>query len=142
MNRELIYSKVFALVSAIPGFVVKSRRLKHWADVEPCDQPALFMIQKKEIAVSPIKMSTKWTLHAEIYLYANTGGDEKAVVSSILNPLTDAVHALFTPNQAGCEQTLDNLVEKCRIEGAIETDEGVLGYQGVVIIPITIYLAS
>jgi len=142
MNRETIYSAVFALVSSVPGLVLKSRTLKHWSDVSYVDQPCLFQTQTKENAIQNIKMPTRWTLHIDLYLYAHTRGDTTISPSSILNPLVDAINVLFTPHPAAGEQTLDGLVEKCRIEGTIETDEGLLGEQGVVIIPIVVYLGS
>lgn len=142
MNRESIYAAFFALISAVPGVVIKSRRLKHWTDVAPIDQPALFMTQKRENAVQNTNMPTKWTLHAEVIVYANVGADYNATPSQILNPIIDAICAAITPDEAVGEQTLGGLVHRCRIDGAIETDEGALGEQGVVIIPVVIYLAS
>ena len=49
MNRELIYSKFFDLVKGVADFKTASRRLKHWSDVAPAQQPALFVSQRTEI---------------------------------------------------------------------------------------------
>lgn len=142
MIREDIYSAVFSLVSSIPGFVLKSRKVKHWSEVEPVDQPSLFMLQRKENASTTTNMPTKWTLKIEIIMYAHTNGDPLIIPSSVLNPLIDQIVSKFEPNDALGEQTLGGLVTRCRVDGDIETDEGALGDQGVVIIPITIYLSN
>lgn len=139
--RETIYSALFALLSALasggsPAFKATSRRLVHWADVAQADQPALFQVQITEVAVSNNNIPTIWELRAEIYLYATTDGTQKDNPSSILNPLIDLVVEALRP--LGFEQTLDGLVTRCRIDGAIETDEGVLGTQAVCIIPVVL----
>lgn len=135
MTREPIYAALFALLSASAGFNTKSRRLKMWPDVNKADQPAIFQIQKNEQAVTVTNMPTRWTLKVDIYLYANTS-DVSQSPSQILNPLLDAITAALKSN--GENQTLGGLVTYCRISGAIETDEGVLGDQSVAIIPIEI----
>lgn len=45
MNREAVYSALWAKLDALDGFVTKSRKLVHWNDVKRYDQPALFMAQ-------------------------------------------------------------------------------------------------
>ena len=40
MNRETIHAALFARLSAVPGFVTASRRLKHWSDTPGGEQPA------------------------------------------------------------------------------------------------------
>jgi len=142
INREAIYSALFSLVSGLPGFVTKARRFKHWADVDPSMQPALFMVQKTETFEQNTKMPSKITMRCELYMYHNVGGDENAVAATVLNPLLDQITNILMPNPAVGEQTLGGLVERCRVEGVIETDEGLLGAQGLVIVPVTIYLAA
>jgi len=44
--REAIYAALFALAHGSAGFVTSSRRLRHWTDVAPAEQPALFMSEK------------------------------------------------------------------------------------------------
>jgi len=48
--REPIYAALFDLAAGAAGFVTAERRLRHWSDVAPAEQPALFMTQKSEIA--------------------------------------------------------------------------------------------
>ncbi len=134
--REQIYAALFAKVAAAANFTTISRRLKHWADVPAGDQPALFMAQRKEIAQTVPGLQTVFVMHVDLYLYANTGGDSTTSPSTILNPLLDSVLASIAFDVVTNKQTLGGLVQYCVVDGEIATDEGVLGNQGVAIIPI------
>ena len=125
MNREAIYSALWAKLDALDGFVTKSRKLLHWNDVKRYDQPALFMAQGDMQAVTLTGQETKWILRVDVYLYVQTSGEPPA---PIMNPLIDAVWD-------GAD------IEYCRVEGTVETDEGTLGEQAVCIIPIMICAA-
>ncbi len=138
MNRETVYEALFAKVSGAAQFVTTSRRLKHWDDVSPAEQPALFQIQKSELQQPRKGLPAKVTLHAEFYVYANSGNDPNAVPSKLLNSLMDAIEAALAPAVVDGFQTLGGTVSHCWIEGEIVTDEGVLGAQAVAIIPISI----
>jgi hypothetical protein len=142
VSREPIYQALVTLLSALPGFKTVSRRLLAWGQVSLPDQPALFIIQKRENAVVKTGYPTIWHLELDLVIYCNTGGDEKAVPSSVFNPLVDAVVTALIGTNLNQDQTLGGLVTRCRIEGAIETDEGVLGSEAVVIIPITILVPN
>jgi len=137
LNRETIYAALFAKVSGIAGVKSSSRRLKHYQDVSPADQPALFQRQVNEDFIRARGLPIKLNMKAELYLYVNTAGDSAVAPSTILNPLVDAIDAALAPSP-GPEntQTLGGLVSHCWIGGAIEIFEGVLGDQAVVIIPI------
>jgi len=136
MNREQIYSALFSRISEIDGFTTISRRLKHWDDVAPSEQPALFQTQKSESVSTVPGMNPVWEFNLELYIYARSSGDPFNSPAIILNPLVDAIVAALAPNPISNKQTLGGLVQHCWIEGAIETDEGVLGDQAVAIIPI------
>ena len=141
MNREAIVVALFGLLAAVPGFAVCERRLRHWNDVPDAEQPYLCLAQGGQSVAQgdPAKgVPPKWTLEADIYLYARTTGG--LVPASVLNPLVDAVEDALQPQYPALEkcQTLGGLVQHCWIEGNIETDEGTLGDQAVAIIPIKI----
>lgn len=137
MTREPIYAALFAKLSAIPGLVTTSRRLLHWSDVQAAAQPALFQAQKKELQQPKKGLPAKVTLQCDIYLYVNTGNDLTVTPATTLNPLMDAIEAALAPDAMGV-QTLGGTVSHCWIEGEIITDEGVLGPQGVMVIPVFI----
>lgn len=136
MNREPIYSALFAKVSIAPGMQTVSRRLRHWADVPPTDQPALFQIQKSETTTQLKGVPVKWTAKVDLYLYVNMS-DPNNTPSTLLNYYLDAIESALAPDISGF-QTLGGLVSHCWIGGSVETDEGVLGDQAVAIIPIEI----
>lgn len=137
MNREAIYAALFARLSAIPGLVTTSRKLRHWTDVPPPEQPALFQAQGNQTAQPQTGLPPKWLLSADVYIYVRTTGADAP--GPVINPILDAVtDALAPDNPVRNTCTLGGLVEWARIEGAIETDEGTLGDQAVAIIPINI----
>jgi hypothetical protein len=142
ISREGIFSALFGLVSAAqisgaPAFKTSSRKLKHWSDVSPAEQPALFQTQGHQAAVSPYRQPTKWTLRGSLYVYAHQNSLD-VLPAIALNQLVDAIELALWQGPAIEEQTLGGLVSHCRIVGEVETDEGVLGDQAVAIIPIEI----
>lgn len=49
IDREAIYEALFQAVTGCPGLVTVGRRLRHWSDVTPAEQPALFLVQRREL---------------------------------------------------------------------------------------------
>lgn len=139
MNREAIYSALFSQVVSSSVWRTASRRLLHWNDVPAKQQPALFMAQRGESVQTERGKPPIWRLNVDLYVYCRTDGG--LAPGPILNPLVDAIEAALAPNQIENAQTLGGLVTWCRIEGAIETDEGTLGDQTVAIIPISILVS-
>jgi len=138
--RESIYAALFDLAADAAGFVTAERRLRHWSDVAPAEQPSLFMAQKSEIAaVKTLGAPTVWTLLVELYLYAHSS-DPYLSPATVLNPLVDAVEAALAPAATTGLQDLGlpSMVQHATIAGKIETEEGVLGDQAIAIIPIEI----
>lgn len=143
MNREAIYAGLFAQLSAIEGFNTKSRLLRHWTDVIPEMQPALFQAQLKEVAITVDGLPTKWELHMQIYVYVRTDGETPP--SQVMNPLVDGITNIINARHPIVgKNILGGLpgVEWARIDGTIETDEGVLGNQAVAIIPVQILVTD
>lgn len=142
VSREAIHAALFSLVSSVPGVTTASRTLKHWSDVPASQQPALFQAHKGEAVDAPARGAPqRWTMRFDLYLYANTASDPNAAPSSVLNPLLDKIQAALAPGPSGV-QTLGDMVHHCWIAGSIETDEGVLGDQGVVIIPVEVLISQ
>lgn len=141
MTREPIYAALFALVQSAAPFVTASRRLRHWSDVSPVEQPALFMIQKSETADERRPKPPKWRMRVDLYLYAQAP-DELTAPAVVINPLLDAVETALAPDVVSHVQTLGGLVQHCWIAGKIETDEGVLGGQSVAIVPVEILFSG
>jgi hypothetical protein len=142
INREPIYAALFAKIATAGSYTTISRRLRHWNDVAPAEQPALFVIQRNETAAVSPGLNTKWTLKVDAYVYVHTRGDPTISPGSLINPLLDSVTSVFVPDDLIKNKcTLGGLVEHAWIDGTIETDEGILGDQGVAIVPITLLFA-
>lgn len=140
MNREPIYSALFALVSNTTGIVTASRRAKAFADISAGQQPALYMEQKSEQQDVTTKMPGKWILNVDFLVYVATGGNDSSVIPAmILNPILDEICAKLVPSSPIGEQTLGGLVARCRIQGSIEIVEGVQGDQAMAVIPVVIF---
>lgn len=140
ITREPIYAALFSLAAGSAGFVVAARRLRHWSDVTPAEQPALFMRQRTEIAaVAALGAPTVWTLAVELYVYAHAS-DPYVAPAMMLNPLVDAIEAALAPIAVTGVQDLGlpAMVQHAYIAGKIATDEGVLRDQAVAIIPVEI----
>lgn len=137
MNREAIFSALFDRVQALPGVVTTSRVLKHWADVPAEQQPAVYQAQGDQQPQTRTGEPTKWLLGVKLHVYVRTGGGR--VPAAVMNPILDAIEALFPQHPVTGKNTLDAPgVEWARIDGAIETDEGTLGDQAVAVVPIQI----
>ncbi|HEV2263737.1 MAG TPA: hypothetical protein VGR79_04310 [Stellaceae bacterium] len=139
MTREPVYSALFALLSGAASFATASRRLRHWSDVGPAEQPALFVVQKSETAERKAGLPAKWRALVDIYVYAHAPDDETAP-ATVLNPLLDAIESALAPQ--GAVQTLGGLAAHAWIAGKIETDEGVLGGEAVAIVPVEILVGG
>jgi hypothetical protein len=141
ITREPIFAALWALAAEAENFATASRRLRHWSDVGPAEQPALFMSEKGSIAEQrpPRGTPAVWKLFADLYLYAHSS-DPYLPPASILNPLLDAIEAALMPSPANGIQDLGlpSMVKHAYIAGRIETDEGVLGDQAIAIVPIEI----
>jgi hypothetical protein len=141
MTREPIYAALFATLSAAAPFVTSSRRLRHWSDVGPAEQPSLFLVQKSETAQRHKGLPPKWILAIDLFVYARAP-DDVTSAATVLNPLIDAIESALAPATPTATQTLGGLVEHAWIAGKIETDEGVLGGQAVAIVPIEILVPA
>jgi hypothetical protein len=138
--REQIYLALWSLASGAAQFVTASRRLRHWSDVGPAEQPALFISEKGGRAVvKALGTAVVWTLYADFYIYAFSS-DPYAAPASVLNPLLDALEAALAPSPVTGIQNLGlpAMVQHAYIAGKVETDDGALGDQAVAIVPVEV----
>ena len=138
--RELIYATLWELGASAAQFTNASRRLRHWADVAPAEQPALFMSERSgHAAVKKLGAPIVWTLYADFYIYAHSR-DPYLAPAAILNPLLDALEAALAPSPVTGIQNLGlpQMVQHAYIAGKVQTDEGVLGDQAIAIVPVEI----
>ena len=138
--RELIYSTLWELGASAARFTTTNRRLRHWADVAPAEQPALFMSERSGHAtVKKLGAPIVWTLYADFYIYAHSS-DPYLAPTAILNPLLDALEAALSPSPVTGIQNLGlpQMVQHAYMAGKVQTDEGVLGDQAIAIVPVEI----
>jgi len=138
IEREPIYAATFDLACQAGTFLTMSRKLQHWSDVPANQRPALFMAQSNSVALAPTALGqpTRWMLPVKLYIYLSTKGADSP--GEVANPIMDALDAIFAPHPAKGIQTLGGLVQWARIEGTIETAEGTLGDDEVIIVPVNI----
>jgi hypothetical protein len=137
--REAIYGTLWSLAAGAASFASASRRLRHWADLAPAEQPALFMSEKGGHAViKTLGAPIIWTLYADFYIYVHSS--DPLAPAMLLNPLIDALEAALAPSPVTGIQNLGlpAMVQHAYIAGKIETDEGVLGDQAIAIVPVEI----
>lgn len=138
MNRELIFSTLFAKVSSVAPFVTAERQVKLWNDVPPSEQPALFMGQGDQNVTTKFGCPSRNDMLVSLYVYCNRESDPGELAATQLNNCVDAIQEVLKPSIITGYNTLGGLVFNCVIEGRIETDEGLLGPQSVAVIPVKI----
>ena len=133
-NREVAFVALFATLQGISAFKVCTRRLKHWQDVLPEDQPALYMQHDGEVRQPVRGLPDRIVLEVNLWIYLNTNAEP---VGPQLSPLLDAVDAALAPaNNGDRTQTLGGIVHHVWIEGQTQIYEGNLGNEAVAIVPI------
>jgi hypothetical protein len=140
MTREPIVAALFAKVAGATGLVTSSRTLKHFSEVQPQDQPALFVSPVSQMATRTRGIPTRWTLDIDIYIYVSR--ETVAVPDTALNTILDSIESSLAPLPAQEVQTLGGLCEHCWIEGAIQIDIGALGSQVLCTVPIRILVVT
>jgi hypothetical protein len=138
--REAIYSALWELGASAANFASANRRLRHWADVAPAEQPALFMSERGgHAAIKTLGAPIVWTLYADFYIYVHSS-DPYLAPAMVLNPLLDALETALAPSPTTGVQNLGlpAMVSHAYIAGKVETDEGVLGDQAIAVVPVEI----
>lgn len=149
--RETIYAALFSLGSGITwtdpsgprSFQMTSRRLVSWDDPSAGNQPAFFQRQFREPADQNQAFGApRWRMKAQWWIYLQIPPDEASVPSQYMNPLLDALDALFvvpTGNQTLASQNNNRpLVTNAWIDGDVLMDDPVYpDQQAVIVVPIT-----
>ncbi len=136
MNREQVWSGIFAVLEKMPEFAARGRTA-----VLPSDAPAypaVYLVQLGETAHKPGRgIPIIYTASADIVIYVRN--DSNSDPAPPINDLIDAtLAALLPPNPIDCKQTLGGLVEDAWVEGQIDRSDGALGGFGAVVIPFKI----
>lgn len=137
-GRETIYAALFALGQTIPGLVSATRTFRTIQDVAASETPLLIQTQRQQTAHVVTQLPTEWALHATWWLYVTQEASGARLPAQVLNDLIDAAETVLAPAPALVEQTLGGRVHRCRIDGTIETDEGLLAGKAVAMIPLVV----
>jgi hypothetical protein len=146
--REQIYSALFStlqgvLLSPAGPFKTVSRRWQDPSQISPADRPALFQVQKDELAATAINgLPINWKTTVDLVLYTTGDTDPASVPSAELNSLLDAVESAIRSVTPGLAQSLGGKVSHCRIEGKIEIVENVQGAIALAVVPVEILTAA
>lgn len=146
-DREQIFNALFLKLQAVTfppigptnatTWVETGRRLKLWGDVDPTQQPAMFMTDHDEDYKQPGRsVPPRRFLPAKVWCYARCN---ELVGSTIINTMLTAIETALTPDdRTDNVQTLGGLVYTAWIEGTIIKDPGDLDDQALLIVPIQI----
>lgn len=149
LPRETIYAKLFSLLQTAYAWKSTSRRLRLWTDVDPSDQPAMFLRQLSEPADQHAGSGlTRWLLKSQVWIYMQAAPNADEIgnwPSQAFNPVVDAVDRVLAAPIPGEGQNLSSVnggvpvVENVWIDGPILEDDPVAPDQQIVIvIPLTL----
>ncbi len=147
-QRELIYATLFAqlqsaLMAPTGPFKTVSRRWQDPSQISPADRPALYQVQKDELAkTSVIGVPVLWKIGLDLVVYTAGDAEPNVVQSTELNNLLDAVEAALRSATPGLAQSLGRNVTYCRIEGKLEIVENVQGAMAMAVVPILIEITA
>jgi hypothetical protein len=147
-QREQIYAALFAqlqgaLLAPTGPFKTVSRRWQDPSQISPADRPAIYQVQKDELArTSVIGVPVVWKIGLDLVLYTGGDAEPNVVQSTELNNLLDAVEAALQSATSGLAQSLSKQVTSCRIDGKLEIVENVQGTMAMAVVPILIEITS
>lgn len=139
LNRDACFLALFNLVTqdsrAVAQFVTMKRLLKHHADVDASDMPALFMFQLPETRQYKGKgIPAIRTLHCIFAVYYNAPDPDATLPATLLNTAADIIDDIISePGNPQNTQTLGGLVEHVYIEPSIENYEGLLQQDSILV---------
>lgn len=144
MNSENVYSALFTLLKAVPGFVTYERKWQMVEDVDPNLMPYLGIKERDRVVFARTSDGVDaWLLTVDVIIYVNQG-DQTAPSSPIFNPLIDAVCNALSPSTVALPETLAGVqfAPSIPVKERIMFFEGWLQGKSVVHIPIQILVSD
>jgi hypothetical protein len=142
--REQIYSAIFAtlqasLLTPAGPFKTVSRRWQDPSQLAPADRPAIYQVQKDEVASTSVNgLPISWKLGLDLVIYTTGDTSPVSVPSVELNSLLDSVEIAIRAVVPGLPQTLSSKVSHCRLAGKIEVVENVQGGMALAVVPVEV----
>jgi hypothetical protein len=157
VTRNQIFQGLVALINPLVGTVITAadgrstvntmtvqscvRNLIHWSKVDAAQQPSIWITSRTQIATTKPNLPTKWELQGAIWVYVRDESPNGP--AAFMDDFLDKIEGMFKTSRNGAGKvTLGNLVHDCRINGSIDTDEGLLGPQAVAVIPVEIVTSN
>lgn len=146
--REQVYAALFtqltgALLAPAGPFKTMSRRWQDPSQIVPADRPALYQVQKEEVAkTSVIGIPILWKVGLDLVVYTAGGSEPGIVQSTELNRLLDLLETALQNAIPGMALSLARQVTCCRIEGKIEIVENVQGTMAMAVVPILVEITA
>jgi hypothetical protein len=148
-TRNQIFTALLALTANLnlgsgnpdgkTGFVVRSRKLRHFAKQTRQDSPALFQVEPREKAAQKTGLGTLRTLHASWVIYfATDANNPNDVGIAQIDDILDALDAAIAPPPGSTKQSLGGLVHHAFVDGEIDKIPGDDDGQGMIIVPLSI----
>lgn len=147
-SREQIYGAVFAqiqssLLAPAGPFKTVSRRWQDPSQISPADRPAIYQVQKDELArTAVIGVPIVWKIGLDLVLYTAGDAEPNVVQSTELNNLLDATEAALKSATPALSQSLGKPVNYCRIDGKIEIVENVQGSMAMAVVPVSLEITA
>ena len=145
LDAEPLFEALEERFIAIPAFKLVSRKLKHWARVDPKSQPALFIEGTDREPEQEIGVPTIWHIGAVAIVYFRTDADPKAPPMVQVNQLLALIEGAL---ELGPEEepnpdnplftTLGGQAHWAWIGGAIRIQATARDNQGMFVVPIEI----
>lgn len=142
VTREQVMAALLAKLAGSGEFATVGRRNRDPELIAAANTPALILVEHSETYVRPSpSLEPIRTLEVRAIVYSDTGQDENAIPSSIVNVLLDGVDAALAPDDMSSNRcTLGGLVYSARIEGALIKAPGDVTGKGLAVIPIKIVI--
>jgi hypothetical protein len=146
--REQIYSAIFAtlqasLLTPAGPFKTVSRRWQDPSQLAPADRPAIYQVQKDEVASTSVNgLPISWKLGLDLVIYTTGDTAPVSIPSVELNSLLDSVESAISSVVAGLPQTLGGKVSHCRLAGKIEVVENVQGGMALAVLPVEVVTSA
>ncbi len=148
LPREQIYAALFAqlessLLAPAGPFKTVSRRWQDPSQISPADRPALYQVQKDELAkTSVIGIPLLWKIGLDLVIYTAGDAEPSVVQSTELNNLLDGVELALESAIPELAQSLGKQVTCCRIDGKLEIVENVQGTMAMAVVPILVEITA
>jgi hypothetical protein len=139
VQYETIYAGLFALIENAYEFRTTTRWLQHWVDVPAVNQPYMAQCQSGEHWIQRKGLPPRVTLRADLWIYCYAQQGTGSIPSQQMNEIRAAIDQVFQVDELSTNTcTLGGLVSHAWIEGEVLTDEGLLGPQCAMKIPVNI----